>query len=247
MAPPNAPPGDGTRQGLDPAWIATDQFITTNLHRDASLDASLAAAHLNAHVNNLPDIAVSATQGKFLQLQARALGVTQALEIGTLAGYSTIWLAKASERINVTTAEVDEKHARVARENLERAGVGSRVNVVVGAGLDVMAQLSDEVKAGKRDKFGLVFIDADKENCWNYFNKAVGELCKPGAMVVVDNVVRRGLVAKEGADGDSRVRGVRECIEMAGRDGRVDATVLQLVGEKNYDGFLIAVVNEEGV
>lgn len=177
-------------------------------------------------------------------LQARLLRAAHILEVGTLGAYSTIWLAYASPNVYVTTVEVDERHARVARQNLEAAGVSERVEIVVGRALDVLPRLRDEVERGEREGFEFVFVDADKENSWAYFDESV-RMCRPGACVVVDNVVRKGQIAdEEVAERDSRVRGGRVVVENVGKDKRVDAVVMQTVGEKNYDGFLIAVVKD---
>ena len=174
--------------------------------------------------------------GKFFALQCRMLGVTHALEVGTLGGYSAIWLATENPNLHVTTIEFDPHHAEVARANIADAGVADRIEVILGAGLEVLPQLWEEIRAGKREKVGFTFIDADKLNNWNYFDWAV-KMSVPRACVVVDNVVSKGKLAMESeAAGNDMVRGARELVEKVGKDERVDATVLQTVGEKDYDG-----------
>lgn len=228
-------------------WESVDSFTTS--HLDArlkpSLSEGLAHAVKTSEEKGLPDIAVSRPQGKFLMLQARLQRVKNVVEVGTLGGYSSIWFAHASPDIRITTIEVNEHHAAVARENLKFAGVDDRVEVIVGSGVDVMAKLVDEVNAGKRDRFGLAFIDADKENNWNYFNHAAN-MSTPGACLIVDNVVRQGSLADaEFAKTNSRTAGSRLLVENVGKDDRADAVVMQTVGEKSYDGFLMAVVRDD--
>lgn len=226
----------------DPRWTAVDTYSLSHLHpASATTPAPGALAHAQAHAekSGLPDIAVSPSQGKFLQLQARLVRAQNVLEVGTLGAYSTIWLAHASPAVRVTTVEVNPHHADVAQANLEHAGVADRVEIRRGAGVEVLPQLADEVRQGKRGRYQLVFIDADKENNWNYVDIALG-MCDPGACIIVDNVVRKGQLAN--VDGDERVQGARRVVEMIGKDERLDGVVVQTVGEKNYDGFLIAVV-----
>ena len=183
-------------------------------------------------------------QGKFLLLQGRLIGVKNILEVGTLGGYSTIWLANTSPDVRVTTIEVNEHHAEVARQNFKAAGVADRVEVVVGPGVEVLPKIAAEVEAGTRPRFGLTFIDADKDNNWFYFDLAV-KISYPRSVIFVDNVVRRGTTADaEAAKHDPKIQGSRVVIENAGKDSRVDSVVLQTVGEKSYDGFLMAVVKD---
>jgi len=225
----------------DPRWTAVDEYAFSHLHPSSktpsasALEDALAASEKEG----LPDIAVSPSQGKYLQLQARLVRAKNILEVGTLGGYSTIWLANASPNVHVTSVEVDKHHAKVARANVKNAGVADRVDLRLGPGIDVLPQLAEEVKAGKRGKFQLVFIDADKENNWNYVDIALG-MCEPGACIIVDNVVRRGRLAQD-LD-DPSVMGARKVVENVGKDDRLDGIVMQTVGEKSYDGFLIAVV-----
>ncbi|KAF2804312.1 O-methyltransferas-like protein family 3 [Mytilinidion resinicola] len=224
----------------DPRWTAIDKYATSHLHNSIPSEASLTATLINSSTNGLPDIAVSPSQGKHLMLTARLISAQRILEVGTLGGYSTLWLANATPTTRVTSVEISPKHAAVARESLQKAGVGERTEVLVGAGLDILPKLAAEVHSGKREKFDLVFIDADKENNWAYADIAAG-ISRSGACLVVDNVVRRGELANDKTE-DSRVLGSRRVVENVGKDPRLDATVLQTVGEKSYDGFLFAVV-----
>ena len=226
----------------DERWTAVDTYSFSHLHpKSKSLPSNevLEYALSNSQKQGLPDIAVSPSQGKYLKLQAQLVKAKNILEIGTLGGYSTIWLANSSPDVKVTSIEVDPHHAQVAYSNLSHAGVSDRVEVRIGPGIEVLPQLVEEVKQGKRGKFQLVFIDADKENNWNYVDTAI-EISEPGAAIIVDNVVRKGQLAQAG--GDSRIEGARRVVENIGKDERLDGVVLQTVGEKNYDGFLIAVV-----
>ncbi|KAK4508133.1 hypothetical protein PRZ48_001871 [Zasmidium cellare] len=192
--------------------------------------------------SGLPDIAVSPLQGKFLAVQCTLIKAKNALEFGTLGGYSTIWIASSSPEMKVTSIEYDAHHKKVAEESIANAGLSDRVQVLQGAGLKVLPQVQKEVKEGKRERFDFVFIDADKENNTNYVNGAI-EICNPGACIIVDNVGRRGRIAiDEEARTDPRVQGSREVIEAAGKDPRLEATLVQTVGDKGYDGFLLCVL-----
>jgi predicted O-methyltransferase YrrM len=225
----------------DTRWTAVDEYAFSHLHPSTSTPSTSVLDHAlqNSKKEGLPDIAVSPSQGKYLQLQARLIRAKNILEVGTLGGYSTIWLANSTPDVKVTTVEVDAHHAEVARANIKNAGVADRVEVRLGLGIEVLPQLAQEVKDGKQAKFQFVFIDADKENNWNYVEVAIG-MCDPGACIIVDNVVRKGKVAQDTED--PRVAGARRVIENIGKDDRLEGIVLQTVGEKNYDGFLFAVV-----
>ncbi|KAF2708246.1 O-methyltransferas-like protein family 3 [Pleomassaria siparia CBS 279.74] len=227
----------------DERWTAVDEYSFGHLHSKSQTSPSndaLAYALTNSEKQGLPDIAVSPSQGKFLKLQARLVGAQNVLEVGTLGGYSTIWLATSSPTVKVTSVEVDAHNAEVARSNIANAGLMDRTEILLGPGLEVLPKLAEEVKAGKRGKFQLVFIDADKENNWNYVDLALG-MTEKGGCIIVDNVVRQGQLAQD-AGGDTRIEGARRVVENIGKDERLDGVVLQTVGEKNYDGFLIAVV-----
>ncbi|KAL8714470.1 MAG: hypothetical protein Q9220_001803 [cf. Caloplaca sp. 1 TL-2023] len=227
----------------DTRWTAIDEYTLANLH-PASRPNSTALSHAleNSQANGLPDIGCPAVQGKFFALQCRMLNVTHSLELGTLGGYSAIWLLTTNPQMHITTIEYDSHHAKIAQENFEAAGVMDRVELLVGAGLDILPRIRQEVEAGERPRFGFTFIDADKPNNWNYFDFAVG-MSKPGACIVVDNVAAKGQLTDAGpAKSSVRVQGAREVVEQVGKDERVDATVLQTVSDKDYDGFLIAMV-----
>ena len=234
--------GQGQSYEKDPRWTAVDTYSFGHLHPSSRKTPSndvLEHALSISEEQGLPDIAVSPSQGKFLQLQARLLKAKNVLEVGTLGGYSTIWLADASPDVKVISIEVDEHHAKVARSNIEYAGVAERVDIRLGPGVEVLPKVVEEVKQGKLGKFQLVFIDADKENNWNYVDTAI-ELCEPGACIIVDNVVRKGQLTQD--TDDPRIAGARRVVENVGKDDRLDGVVVQTVGDKNYDGFLIAVV-----
>lgn len=182
----------------------------------------------------LPDIDVSPAQGKLLALLARMSGAVRVLEVGTLGGYSTLWLAQAiGEGGRVTTLELDSHHAAVARANLMAAGVAERVEVLVGPASETLAALTGP--------FDLVFIDADKQGNIAYVREAM-RLSRPGTVVIVDNVVREGQVL-DAAHPDPRVQGTRALFDMVAAEPRLSATVVQTVGVKKWDGFLLAVVD----
>jgi predicted O-methyltransferase YrrM len=214
----------------DPRWAAVDALFEERL---LAPDEALAAALQDAAAAGLPPIHVSPVQGKLLHLLVRAAGARRVLEVGTLAGYSTIWMARALPPDGrLTTLEIHEGAAAVARRNLDRAGVGDRVEVVVGPALDTLPQLSGP--------FDVVFVDADKPRNAAYVDWAV-RLGRPGTLVVVDNVVRGGAVTDAETD-DPNVRGVRQLLDQLDTDDRLDATAIQTVGSKGYDGFVLAVV-----
>ncbi len=208
------------------AWFAEHL-----LPSDPALDGALA----RAEEAGLPPIAVSAAQGHFLGLLTRIRRAERVLEVGTLGGYSTIHLARGIPvGGRVTTLEIDPHHAEVARTSLDAAGVGERVDVVVGPALDMLPAL--------RGPYDLVFIDADKANNARYVRAALA-LSRPGTVIVVDNVVRDGAVA-DPADDSATVRGVREVVDLVAGHPRLDATALQTVGAKGWDGFLLALVTD---
>ncbi|BBX47496.1 O-methyltransferase [Mycobacterium cookii] len=214
-----------------PTPAAVDDFLDSIVLDD---DPALAAALEASDAAGLPKIAVSAQQGKFLSLLAGAIGARRILEIGTLGGFSTIWLARgAGPDGRVVTLEYEQKHAEVARANLDRAGVGDQVEILVGAALDSLPNVSG-------GPFDLVFIDADKENNPGYLEWAV-KLTRPGSVVIVDNVIREGSILSP-ESGDAVVQGTRRALEIMGEHPRLDTAVLQTVGAKHWDGFAIAVV-----
>jgi predicted O-methyltransferase YrrM len=216
------------------AWRAVDDYFSETLVRSDDVLASALTASAEA---GLPPIQVSAPQGKLLMLLARMLGAKRILEVGTLGGYSTIWLARGlAAGGRLTTLEIDPTHARIARANLDRADFADTVDVRLGRGLDTLPQLEAE-GAGP---FDLTFIDADKPSNPDYFQWAL-RMSRPGSVIVVDNVVRGGKVADAASD-DAAVRGVRALMDLIASEPRVDATAIQTVGSKSYDGFALAVV-----
>jgi predicted O-methyltransferase YrrM len=221
-------------------WTAVDDYTTSAFAKpDEALDAALAASD----AAGLPGIAVSAPQGKLINLLARLVNARRILEIGTLGGYSAIWLARALPPDGrLITLERVPKHAEVARANIARAGLANLVDVRVGQALDTLSQLADDLKNDRADPFDLVFIDADKPHNADYFAWSVG-LTRPGGVIIVDNVVRGGAVVDE-HDADSDVQGARRLIEVMAAAPWVSATVVQTVGAKGYDGFAIAVLGE---
>lgn len=217
-------------------WTAVDRYICDLLvPPDDALDRALQASA----AAGLPAINVSPTQGKLLMLLARVQGARNILEIGTLGGYSTIWLARGlREGGRLITLEAEPKYAQVAHANIARAGLADTVEIRVGLALDSLAQLARD----GREPFDLIFIDADKETYADYFRWAL-RLSRLGTVIIADNVVRKGAVADAGSD-DSRVQGVRRFNELLAAEPRVTATVIQTVGSKGYDGFAIALVTK---
>jgi predicted O-methyltransferase YrrM len=199
-------------------------------------DALAAALRANAEAG-LPPIDVSAAQGKMLYLYAKMLGARRVLEVGTLGGYSTIWLARAlAADGRVVTLELDPHHAEVARGNVALAGLADRVEVRTGAAIDSLAALQAEGVA----PFDLVFIDADKEGNVPYVRAALA-LSRPGTVIIVDNVIRDGAILDPDAT-DPRVRGTQALYAMLAEEPRLEATAIQTVGAKGWDGFLLARV-----
>lgn len=215
-------------------WSAVEGYIAEQLVRpDEPLTAALAACA----EAGLPAISVAPPEGKLLHLLARSIGAKAILEIGTLGGYSTIWLARALPKFGrLITLEVNAEHARVAQANLERASVGHLVELRVGDAHDTMPQLI-QARSGP---FDFIFIDADKASIPEYFMWAL-ELSRPGGLIVVDNVVRDGAVIDADSE-DPNIRGVRKLNEMVAANPRVSGTVIQTVGSKGYDGFAILLV-----
>jgi predicted O-methyltransferase YrrM len=215
-------------------WAQVDEYIHGLLiENDPVLDAALQTSK----AAGLPSIAVAANQGKWLQLTARALSARTILEIGTLGGYSSIWLGRALPKDGrLISLEIDPKHAEVARANIARAGLSERVEVRLGAALESLPRLAAE----DRGPFDFIFIDADKENIPEYFTWAL-ELSRSGTVIVVDNVIWRGAVV-DANSGDSAVQGVRRFNELLAREKRVSATEIQTVGSKGYDGFAFVLV-----
>ena len=219
---------------MDSDWAAVDEYIVDRLLGNEGPSKAVLAANA---AGGLPAIDVSPAQGKLLYLLTKAAGAKQVLEVGTLGGYSTIWLARAIPAGGrVVTLEIDVHHADVARSNLADAGVAERVEVRVGPALDSLASLATERVA----PFDLVFIDADKEHNADYVDAVIG-LARSGALIVVDNVVREGRVLDEEST-DPNIRGTRRLFDALANDQRIEATAIQTVGLKKWDGFVIAVV-----
>jgi predicted O-methyltransferase YrrM len=216
---------------------ALDELFNRVLHTE---DDALKAARESEAAAGMPPIEVSAQHGRLLSLLARIMRATRVLEIGTLAGYSTINLARGvGPGGRVVTLEYEPKHAEVARANLARAGVDDCVEVIVGAALDTLPRLLD-----RGETFDLFFIDADKENNSAYVEWAI-RLGAPGSVIVVDNIARMGRVLEPAPD-DHQARGVRNMLEMMGEHPRLDTAAIQTVGTKDWDGFAVALVKGEG-
>jgi len=215
-------------------WTAVDQYISDNLiPSDPALEAALAA---NAAAG-LPAIDVSPNQGKLLHLLAAIKRPQRILEIGTLGGYSTIWLARAlAPGGRLVTLEVEPKHAAVARANLTRAGFSGLVDIRLGPAAQSLAQLHAEGAA----PFDVIFIDADKPSNPIYLGWAL-KLSTPGSLIIVDNVIREGAIV-DPASSDPSVQGTRALFQMLAAEPRLSATAVQTVGSKGYDGFIMALV-----
>lgn len=216
-------------------WTAVDNYI---VHKMLPADDSLDQAVRASEEAGLPSIQVSPAQGKFLYMLAKVHRAKRILEVGTLGGYSTIWLARAlPDDGRLITMEIDPKHAAVAQSNLDREGVSNKVELLTGNALDLLPDLE------KRNElpFDLSFIDADKVNIPAYFESAL-RMSRPGSLILVDNVVRNGAVV-DASSHDPSVQGVQKLNDMIAHDPRVTATVLQTVGIKGYDGLAIALVN----
>jgi len=216
----------------DELWTAVDDYLAgTLVGSDPDLEAALRASE----AAGLPAIQVTPLQGKLLGFLATLVGARRILEVGTLGGYSTIWLARAlAPGGRLLSLEIEQKHADVARANLERAGLSDRVEVRLGRALDLLPQLAAE------GPFDLAFIDADKPSNPDYFQWAL-KLSRPGGVIVVDNVVREGAVADAGSR-DAAVQGVRRVLELMASEPRVTSTAIQTVGAKGYDGFSVSLV-----
>jgi predicted O-methyltransferase YrrM len=215
-------------------WEAVENYFDKVLvAQDSALEDALAAAA----AEKLPAIQVSSGQGKLLHLLARILGARKILEIGTLGGYSTIWMARAlPEGGRLITLEAEPKHADVARKNFARAGVENKVELRMGKALDTLPQIAAEGVG----PFDLFFIDANKSNMPEYFEWSL-KLARKGSVIIADNVVRGGAVL-EADSKDADIQGVRRFLEMVGKEKRVSGTAMQTVSTKNYDGFALVLV-----
>jgi predicted O-methyltransferase YrrM len=216
-------------------WKKVDSFFTDAL---VPADPALDAAITTNRKADLPAIDVTPLQGRFLELMIRATGARRVLEIGTLGGYSTIWMARAvGFGGQVVTLELDPHHAKIAQHNLENAGVADRVELRIGPATESLATLVAE----KSTPFDFIFIDADKAGYPDYIHWSL-KLSRRGTMIIADNVVRDGKVIDD-ADPDPNIEGVRRFTELVTAERRLSTTVLQTVGSKGYDGFAIAIVN----
>jgi predicted O-methyltransferase YrrM len=219
-------------------WSAVDRYIAERLVApDSALDAALGASA----AAGLPQIAVSPPQGKLLQLLAQMHGARTILELGTLGGYSTIWLARVLPPDGrLVTMEAEQSYAEVAQANIARAGLAGIVEIRVGPALETLPALAAE----NPDPFDMVFIDADKKSTPEYFTLALS-LCRPGSLIIVDNVIRDGALIDADSN-DPDVQGNRRFHELLADDRtgaqRVSATTIQTVGSKGYDGFTLALV-----
>ncbi len=210
-------------------WDRVDRYFTSGL-----LDDDFSWVLEKQSSEGLPDINVTAMQGQLLYILSKTVNARNVLELGTLGGYSSIWLARSiQEGGKVITLELSEKHASVARKNLEKAGLSGKVEIRVGSALDSLPRL----EGGEHTPFDLVFIDADKANIPEYFDWAL-KLTRTGSLIVVDNTVRDGRIIDSGSD-DSAIQGVRKLVDKLGQSDRVDSTCIQTVGTKGYDGFIL--------
>ncbi len=217
-------------------WKDVDVYFESKLQSSETIMDSILKANTEA---GLPAIDVSPNQGKFLYLLAKMKGAKNILEIGTLGGYSSIWLARAlPDDGHLITLEYEAKHAKVAEENIKKAGLEQKIEVMVGAALDLLPTLEEK----GYPHFDLIFIDADKPNNPHYLNWAL-KLSKPGTVIIADNVVRDGQVLDENSEVSS-VQGIRQFIDLLAQEERIDSTAIQTVGIKGYDGFVLGVVTD---
>ncbi|KAE8381655.1 O-methyltransferase [Aspergillus bertholletiae] len=221
-----------------------DSYAVSHL---VAADEALTNTISNCAKNGIPPIAVSPGQGKFLSLLTKMSGAHNVLEIGTLGGYSSIWFARAlkanGNNGKVTSIEILEDRRDLAIENLRNAGVKvpEEAEVLLGPGLEVLPRLEEEIQQGKRPKFDFVFIDADWDNQWQYFDYSIKLTKAPGAVILIDNIVQRML--EDGIVGpEKRQEGAISVVEKVGQDKRVEAALVQTVGAKSHDGFLMALV-----
>ena len=218
-------------------WATVDRYITDRL---TPSDSALSAALEASEAAGLPAISVTPNQGKLLHLLARLHGARTILEIGTLGGYSTIWLARALPSDGrLITLEADQKHAEVARVNISRASLSDKVELRLGPALEALPQLAAEGDG----PFDLIFIDADKPNTPEYFAWAL-KLSRLGSLIIVDNVVRDGAVSDPDSE-DVSIKGMRRFFDVLAKERRVSATAIQTVGSKGYDGFALALVTAD--
>ncbi len=215
-------------------WNAVDEYITGKLIPN---DADLTTAQTRADQAGLPEIQVAPNQGQLLAIMAHSTQAQSILEIGTLGGYSTIWLAKTLPPSGkLITLEYDPKHARVAQENIDRAGLADKVEIRVGRAVDSLPQIASEGLT----PFDFIFIDADKDNSDVYFDWAL-KLSRVGTLIITDNVVRNGEITNPNTE-DGRVRGIQRLFDRMANEPRILSTAVQTVGSKGYDGLAVALV-----
>ncbi len=218
-------------------WNSVERYTAGLL---AMADPPLREAVADSAKAGLPAIQVSPVEGKMLMIWAQAVGAKRILEIGTLGGYSAIWLARALPKGGkLITLEAEAKHAEVARANIARAGLADKVDIRLGLAIESLPKLAAE----NGGPFDFTFVDADKEHTWDYFDWAV-KMSRRGSLIAIDNVIRHGALVN-GDSTDVDVRGMRRFCEMVAKDKRVNASVIQTVGSKGYDGFALAVVLAE--
>lgn len=216
-------------------FLQVDNYISDLL---ATEDKALTNTITSLDKEGLPQHSVSANQGKFLQIMMIACNAKKVLELGTLGGYSTIWLARAlPDTGKVITTEIDKHHSDVSQKNIDNAGLSQKVDLRVGTALDILPKIISE----SEEPFDLIFIDADKPPYAEYFNYAL-QLSRPGTLIICDNVIREGKVLDKNS-ADEKVQGVQRLNKMLSENKMVTATILQTVGAKEYDGIAIAVVN----
>lgn len=217
-------------------WNDVDDYFSTKLHSTDPIMDSILKANSEA---NLPAIDVAPNQGKLLYLLAKLKGAKNILEIGTLGGYSSVWLGRAlPDDGRLITLEFDSKHAKVAEDNIRNSGLENKIEVIVGPALDSLPTLKDKGFSS----FDFIFIDADKPNNPHYLKWAL-EYSKPGTVIIGDNVVRNGEVIDANNE-DLNVQGVRQFIDLLSEESRIDSTAIQTVGSKGYDGFVLGVVKD---
>lgn len=230
---------DASQHSADP--LTAEQILAMDAYLERTVvqpDEHFARIRQAADEADMPAIEVSSAQGKLLHLLARISGARRVLEVGTLAGFSTLWLARGvGEQGTVTTCEFEPRHAEVARRNLDAAGVGDRVEILLGPAEDSLTSLRQQ----QVEPFDLIFLDADKASMDRYLELSL-ELSRPGTVIVGDNVVRGGSVLTDQDDPDSA--GIRRFLSALGEDPRTEATAIQTVGAKPWDGFSLAVVNQ---
>ena len=219
---------------MDTIFQRVDDYINNLL---APEDDALKQTIQSLEAQNIPQISISANQGKFLQVMVRLVGAKKILELGTLGGYSTIWMGRAlGDNGKIITIELDAKHAAVAQTNIDRAGLSGKAEIRVGKGLELLRKMIDENEA----PFDLIFIDADKPPYAEYFSLAL-KLSRPGTLIIADNVIREGKVLD--SNQDEMVAGVHRFNTLLANTAGVTATIIQTVGSKEHDGMALAVVN----